>query len=424
MRFEPYKRDAERARPARTDATDLTDEAPRASLARLAEAAGNRAFSSAVSAGRVGAGGLLQRYEAPAEVTSVPVQQKAYYRIREAVADLDRILPMLSYKPPSYDTAKIIVQSVYRSVDDWLGDLLNTNRLMKVFGTMWTGVHQTCWDARNAIGEMLGVLHRAQYDAQRRGETGPNPSLLEVQLATVKFAVPYLEKLEDAVSFELKGAEDLPDVATKFTKLPRTEAHVLAWLEKYKAEIASAATKFKVDRRAIAGAIAWEAIVQVKSSSWRAVGPGKAHSWEFSGEAAVDEVEEMGYLPDSGSDDQQQELLKTPAGSTAYIGAIMAACADISARHGLDIRNDPGVLTTIYQGWSPSKWEKHMEIKAKDHPKGAPWPRPVVANPMGIWVDEHLPYLEEAVGFTPMEAQAIAEKPHGATAEGKTAPLP
>jgi hypothetical protein len=50
----------------------------------------------------------------------VPVQQKAYYRIREAVADLDRIIPMLSYTPPSYDTAKIIVQSVYKSVDEHL----------------------------------------------------------------------------------------------------------------------------------------------------------------------------------------------------------------------------------------------------------------------------------------------------------------
>ena len=102
----------------------------------------------------------------------------------------------------------------------------------------------------------------------------------------------------------------------------------------------------------------------------------------------------------------------------------MGACADISARHGLHIRNDPGVLTTIYQGWRPSDWEEHMEDRAEDHPKGTPWPRPVVANPMGVWVDEHLPYLAEAVGFTASEAQAIGEKPHGATAEGKTAPLP
>ena len=64
-----------------------------------------------------------------------------------------------------------------------------------------------------------------------------------------------------------------------------------------------------------------------------------------------------------------------------------------------------------------------MEDKAEDHPKGTPWPRPVVANPMGIWVDEHLPYLEEAVGFTTVEAQAIGERPHGATGEGTTAPV-
>ena len=43
-----------------------------------------------------------------------------------------------------------------------------------------------------------------------------------------------------------------------------------------------------------------------------------------------------------------------------------------------------GVLTTIYQGWRPSKWKEHMEDKAEDHPKGTPWPRPVVANPIKL----------------------------------------
>ncbi|HSN78308.1 MAG TPA: hypothetical protein VL334_24825 [Anaerolineae bacterium] len=56
-----------------------------------------------------------------------------------------------------------------------------------------------------------------------------------------------------------------------------------------------------------------------------------------------------------------------------------------------------------------------MKDKAASHPKGQPWPRPAVANPMGIRVDEHLPYLEEAVGFTPAEQQAIGEKPQAAT---------
>ena len=417
----PSERGAERPRHASPKATGGAGvHSPRS----LAAAVGNRAFASAVATSRVGTGGLIQRREAPPEVTDVPVKQKPYYRVREAVADLRRIVPMLSYRPPGYETAKIIVQSVYKSVDDWMRKLLSSERLMKVFGTRWSGAYNVCWEARNAIGEMFGILHRTQYDAELRGDTSAKPRLLDVKLAEVEFAVPYLEKLEDAVSFELTGAESLPDVATKFTKLPRTEAHVLAWLQKHQAEIASAAKKFNIDRRAIAGAIAWEAIVQVKSSSVRAVGPGKAHSWEFRGMAAVDEVEKLGYMPRSGSEERQRELLETPAGAAEYIGAIMAACADISARHGLDIRNDPGVLTTIYQGWRPSDWEEHMDDKAASHPKGTPWPRPTVANPMGIWVDQHLPYLAEAVGFTAAEAKAIGEKPYGATAEGKTAPVP
>lgn len=384
-------------------------------------AIGNRAFAAA---GRGGASGLLQRDIAPAEVTEVPVQQKPYTRIRETVIDLRRVVQMLSHTPPSYDTAKVVVMSVYKSVEKWLGDLLTSLRLQKVFGTGWTGAFQICWDARNAIGEMYGTIDRAQYDAQLRGETNPQPSLIDVQLAEVEFAVPYIEKLENAVSFELENAEALPDVPTKFTRLSRSEAHVLAWLVKYQAEIASAAAKFKVDRRAVAGAIAWEALVQVKKTSWRAVGPGKPHVWEFSGTSAVDEVEERGNRMPEADDERQEELLKTPSGAAQYIAAIMGDFADTSASHGLEIRNDPGVLATIYHGWRPSEWEEHMKNKAKSHAAGTPWPRPVVANPMGIWVDEHLPYLEEAVGFTSEEQKAIGEKPHGATGEGKTAPVP
>ena len=42
---------------------------------------------------------------------------------------------------------------------------------------------------------------------------------------------------------------------------------------------------------------------------------------------------------------------------------------------------------------------------------------------MGIWGNEHLPYLREAVDFMPAEQQAIGEKPHGAIGEGKTVPV-
>jgi hypothetical protein len=42
----------------------------------------------------------------------------------------------------------------------------------------------------------------------------------------------------------------------------------------------------------VAGAIAWEATEQVKSSSLRGVGPGKPHAWELRGKkSAVEEVD-------------------------------------------------------------------------------------------------------------------------------------
>jgi hypothetical protein len=405
--------DVERAPRARR-ATAIT-RSPAAARRPLASVIGNRAFTVAVADGRVGPRGRVLRDPiSPAAVASRPVPQKPFYRIDEATADLKRTTYALGLTPPDYRLAKSMVTNIYKSIAPWIETMTQSNRMLVVFPSTWLGVVDTCMDARNAIGEMYGKLTRAEADAPSQ----PQPTLLDPELARVEFARPYIEKLEGAVSYELRGAEALPDVPSKFARLTRGEMHVLAWLEQHRSEITAAAAKFNVDRRAVAGAVAWEAITQVKTGSLRAVGPGKVHKWEFSGSSAAEEVEQRGYVPTPQDAEERERRLANPPTAFEYIAAIMAACADISARHGQHFRNDPGVLTTIYQGWSPSKWEAHMAEKAKTHAAGAPWDRPSVENPMGIWVDQHIPYLEEAVGFTAAEERAAAEAPHTATPEG------
>ena len=84
------------------------------------------------------------------------------------------------------------------------------------------------------------------------------------------------------------------------------------------AEIEAGESQFMVDRRAIAGAIAWEALMNVRRSM-RAYGPGKVHAWTWSGKTVAEEVEDKGDLPKK-TNSEREELLATSAGSITSIG--------------------------------------------------------------------------------------------------------
>jgi len=206
-------------------------------------------------------------------------------------------------------------------------------------------------------------------------------------------------------SFEL-GASFMP-VPTSLSLNP-DEMQVLAWLRAFKPNIVDAERTFVVDRRAIAGAIAWEMLENPRGRGVRAVGAGKVHLFNYSLSAAIiggvvggaqdydtvaKQTEDYGYLPKQ-SLENRRALLATPAGAIKYIAAIMAAVADIAGRYGFeDIRTNPEILTNVYHGSDLKKWEEHLRGKAKGSPfKGG--------NPMDIWVVKNTRFLEEAVGTT------------------------
>jgi Domain of unknown function (DUF4157) len=357
----------------------------------------------------------LQRDIPPHMAPSTPALRAPYFHTDEALADLHKAIEGIGRTPPDIALAKAITLSVYH----WLEGLVTSGRAQVAFlkGGNWLGNFDTCYDARNAVGEMYAKLSQAEQ-MPGRDPSRPLKGLLDNELARAEFARSPLKVMEDAVGFDLPEARKLPDVPTRFEKLTRAEMHVLAWLKKYRAEIAASAAKFKVDRRAVAGAIAWEGTQQVKLGSFRAFGPGKPHAYEFIGKSAVEEVEELQLMPQV-SRAERERLLSLPPSAIDYVAAVMGALADIGDKFGVDMRNDPGVLCTVYHGWTPSNWKVHLAQKWASS-KTMRMPRPVVANPMGIWVEEHIPYLEEAVGFTPAEETAAGEQPHMATPAGTT----
>jgi hypothetical protein len=186
-----------------------------------------------------------------------------------------------------------------------------------------------------------------------------------------------------------------------FQALSPEQRQVMGWLYKYRDAILLQELLTGVDRRAIAGAIAWEALENVQSSlspSRAAGGPGKVHAWTtYSGNddrpAAPEEVEVRGLMPGQTLD-QRVALLKTPEGAIAYIAAIMQAMAEDARASGFDIWRNPEVLTWGYQSKYVDTFAQRMREKAA----AGETTFDTSASTMAVWVRQNMPYLELAVG--------------------------
>jgi hypothetical protein len=217
---------------------------------------------------------------------------------------------------------------------------------------------------------------------------------------------------EGGVSFELAEAWKLPAPSAIFAGT-RAERQVLSWLEIHAATIIAAESKWKIDRRAIAAAIAWEALKNVLPFGIRGVGPGKVHvttsrlpqelrdrlppalretlrDVEGAKPSVAEQVELRGLLP-KRTEREREAILRTAPGAIDYIGAIMTAIADIADSFGHDIRCNPAILTNEYNGRDLLAWTAHLAERSDTGPL-----RP--GNPLGIWTEQNLFYLELGVG--------------------------
>lgn len=223
---------------------------------------------------------------------------------------------------------------------------------------------------------------------------------------------------DKGVSFELADAPEAKDVTTKVAGLSNDEKRVLGWLENNKTAIIDAEGAFKIDRRAIAAAIAWEALENVRGS-WTpsSVGPGKVHirTHRVVGEDTVaKQVEDAGMVPKQDMEGRKKTLA-TPAGAIKYVAAIMKAGADIAFEEKkFEISKNPPVLCFMYQTDDLPKWRDRMK-KKKAGEELSP------GDQMGLWAKVHMRFLEEAVGtpaFTPEHPAPAATTPAAQPADG------
>ncbi len=228
--------------------------------------------------------------------------------------------------------------------------------------------------------------------------------------ARLPHAVHYLDA--ETVSYELSDAPRMC-VQTSLDEISLAQMRVLAWLTQHRAEIIAAERRFRVDRRAIAGAIAWEALMNVHGritqAFGRGVGPGKAHVWDFSiatnpsltVDTLVKQVEDADWLPEDErlpkrSYDARKSSLETPGGAITYMAAAMNAAAHLASNAGFSsIRRRPEVLAFVWQKKDLSSWQQHLAGKTKGTDFGT---GPDPNRDMDLWVQKNLRYLEDAVG--------------------------
>jgi outer membrane protein OmpA-like peptidoglycan-associated protein len=217
---------------------------------------------------------------------------------------------------------------------------------------------------------------------------------------------------DEGLSFELElgSAKPAPsyrsDMRKQFTggaALTKRELRVLAWLQDNKGIILEAEKAFRVDRRAIAAPIAWEAMFNIMRQGLRGVGPGKMHTYSRQlagviqflpkGEAIPQQVEDRGLVPKPKSDDHREIIMATPRGATTYIAAGMRAAIDIAAASGYDISHDIGALSSFYQAHDLPSWTAHIAKKKSRSEKAF-----VAADPIAVWAISHTAYLESVLG--------------------------
>src|SRR5205807_2108773 len=159
--------------------------------------------------------------------------------------------------------------------------------------------------------------------------------------------------------------------------------------------------KWKVSRLAIAGIIAWEALVNPQVASYKAVGPGKMHLEGEPGQLSwPDVIERTGRMKPLGYSLLRKIEMAKPDVAINYIGAALDVIAAIAELYGWNIRNHPEILGQVYHSSTAEKWEKFMKIK----PANAPFL--IDAGMIGAWTQANRNYLEKAVGYPRRELKS------------------
>jgi hypothetical protein len=306
-------------------------------------------------------------------------------------------------KQPTFDDLVAAQVRVHPQLEDLAKELWTLLRRLGVDPSPARRIDSLGTTIRRQAGQLVDrqrEVKRMEHAAGPYGAPLPRPTAAD---GTYWVGTPDVtpDNEDSALSFELGDAYALgmPRVDPYGLRFSRREAAVLAWVERYQADIRQQAEQYGIPPEAIVAAIAWEAMDNVHSplvqgaaqglGAASARGPGKVH---FDGDLAR-QTERRGYLPQL-TDEQRAKALATDTGSIRYIAATMRALADASRNSGgdaYDIRNNVPLLLQAYQQYDVEGWERQVRDQARTGQPLTP------GNPMAVWAQRNPALLAAAV---------------------------
>jgi hypothetical protein len=156
------------------------------------------------------------------------------------------------------------------------------------------------------------------------------------------------------------------------------------------AEIRAAADRHRIPAEAIAGAIVWEGLENPYLRPWGRLGPGKVRPIRFLQPAYAELVEREQSVRQPIGTLRRVIRLRDPGSAIEYVAAILGHHAAVyEDLAGVEIRNDVGVLCTLYQGGDSERRAKRFADGRASDPSARPRP----GNDMGPWVARNLDFL-------------------------------
>jgi hypothetical protein len=316
--------------------------------------------------------------------------------VDEAIELFRKARAVANAEPPDEKRALEYV----RWIEEFLGPLVQVDVLKQRYpvhgsfsGKLRDAVDRTAgWEqVAGALATLKNVRAKLEFGATVGGYWQATENVLGASRY-------FLEVLNgEGISSELRGVPPYrPSMRTPFD-FGRTHAEVRlrSWLQQQIPVFRDAEKRWGINRCAIAGVIAWEALENLQFFLLSSVGPGKPHVRFLlkNLDNFAQQVERAGYLP-KASEDERNASLATLAGAVRYIGAMMRAGAAVAWRElKVDLYDDPRMLAWIYNAQDLDTWKEHVAEKQAAGIRTFQPEAPIVD-----WIGARLFYLEQCVG--------------------------
>lgn len=195
----------------------------------------------------------------------------------------------------------------------------------------------------------------------------------------------WIERPRSLIRYRRRRASGQPPDEPRASRgLERQRGAAIELIREWRAEIHVVADLYDVSAEAIAGVILWDALEDPYRRPVLRLGPGKVHPCELGRKSDARRAEEAGLLPFTvGGPVRRMRLLRRSDAALAYIAAILAYHAsNYESIAGVDIRSDPAILCTLYQGGASELRATRLARRRVSDPDA----KPVPGDEMGPWV--------------------------------------